>query len=455
MAIDIRDAVEQRTDEALMVNTAERLRRAILTRRARFGVIGLGYVGLPLGAAFAESGFEVLGFDVNQETVDTLNVGRSHIPDVADMAVRRLVDDSLFAATTDMSRLAEADVVSICVPTPLSKTRDPDISYVSAATEQVARSLRQGQLIVLESTTYPGTTREIILPRLEQTGLKAGEDFFLAFSPERIDPGNARYGIRNTPKVVGGLDQRSTDLAVLFYQQAIETVHPVASPEAAEMVKLLENTFRAVNIGLANETALMCDRLGINVWEVIEAASTKPFGFMPFYPGPGIGGHCIPLDPHYLSWKMKMLNYRARFIELASEVNSSMPQHVVGKVATGLNQLERSVKGSNVLVLGVAYKADIDDIRESPALDIIGLLQESGANVSYHDPHVATITLPTGQLSSEPLTAERLAAADCVVIVTNHRSLDVQAVRQNSRLVIDTRNALGSEPPTASLVLGL
>ena len=455
MAVEIHDAVDPRTSERPIASSAAQLRRAILTRRARFGVIGLGYVGLPLGTAFAESGFDVLGFDVNQETVDTLNAGASHIPDVPDRDVRRLVDDALFAATTDMSRLAEADVVSICVPTPLSKTRDPDISYVATATEQVARSLRRGQLIVLESTTYPGTTREVILPRLEQTGLKAGEDFFLAFSPERIDPGNTRYGIRNTPKVVGGLDQRSTDLAVLFYQQAIERVHPVASPEAAEMVKLLENTFRSVNIALANETALMCDRLGIDVWEVIDAASTKPFGFMPFYPGPGIGGHCIPLDPHYLSWKMKTLNYRARFIELASEINSSMPRHVVGKVAAGLNQRERSVKGSDILILGVAYKADIGDVRESPALDIIGLLQDDGANVLYHDPYVSEITLPTGRLQSEALTAERVAAADCVVIVTNHRALDLETVTQYARLVIDTRNAAKTGQGGAPLVLGL
>ena len=427
---------------ATAASVADALHEAILSRTARFGVVGLGYVGLPLGTAFAQSGFGVIGFDVNSAAVDTLNRGASHIRDVDDATIRPLVESGTLSATTDMDRLADVDVVSICVPTPLGKTRDPDISFVAAATEQVARTLRRGQFIILESTTYPGTTREVILPRLEATGLTAGEDFFLAFSPERIDPGNTTYGIRNTPKVVGGLDETSTALATLFYRQAIETVVPVSSPEAAEMVKLLENTFRSVNIALANETALICDRLGLNVWEVTDAAASKPFGFMPFYPGPGIGGHCIPLDPHYLSWKMKTLNYRTRFIELASEINSSMPQHVVTKVASGLNGMEKSVKGSDILVIGVAYKADIDDVRESPALDIIGLLQEMGAHVAYHDPHVDTITLPEGRLHSEALTAGRIAAADCVVIVTNHTSLDLNSIAKHSRLIVDTRNAL-------------
>jgi UDP-N-acetyl-D-glucosamine dehydrogenase len=295
-------------------------------------------------------------------------------------------------------------------------------------------------VIILESTTYPGTTREVILPRLEATGLKAGEDFFLAFSPERIDPGNPRYGITTTPKVVGGLDEQSTELATRFYSQAIETVIPVSSPEAAEMVKLHENTFRAVNIALANETALMCDKLGLDVWEVIEGAGSKPFGFMPFYPGPGIGGHCIPLDPHYLSWKMKTLNYRARFIELASEINSAMPHHVVSKVAFGLNEFERSVKGSRVLVVGVAYKANIDDVRESPALDVIALLQEAGAVVSFHDPHVASIRLPGGTMTSTALTAETIAAADCVVIVTDHFATDTALIERSAKLIVDSRN---------------
>lgn len=420
----------------------DRLRDAISTRHATFGVIGLGYVGLPLGTSFANVGFDVLGFDVNPATVDTLNGGTSHIKDVPSDTIAGLVQAERFAATTDMSRLAEADIISICVPTPLSKTRDPDISYVASATEQVARSLRRGQLVILESTTYPGTTREIILPQLEATGLKAGEDFFLAFSPERIDPGNPKYGITNTPKIVGGLDSQSTELASLFYEKAIDTVIPVSSPEVAEMVKLHENTFRAVNIALANETALICDILGLDVWEVVDAAASKPFGFMPFYPGPGIGGHCIPLDPHYLSWKMKTLNYKARFIELASEINASMPQHVVDKVAKALNEHEKSVKGSNLLVIGVAYKPDIDDVRESPALDIIALLQKAGANVSYHDPYVPEIRLPQGELRSQPLTAPCLANADCIVIATNHKAIDQVAVMRHAQMIVDTRNAL-------------
>jgi len=425
-------------------HVAQRLSERIRTRQARFGVIGLGYVGLPLGVAFAEAGFSVVGFEISDERVASLNRGISHIPDVPNDSIGPLVDSGLLRATTDMCQLAEVDVISICVPTPLSKTRDPDISYVVSATEQVARSLRRGQLIVLESTTYPGTTRDVILPRLEATGLRAGEDFFLAFSPERVDPGNTTYGITNTPKVVGGIDTESTDLATLFYGQAMETVVPVSSPEAAEMVKLLENTFRAVNIGLANETALMCDRLGINVWEVIDAAASKPFGFMPFYPGPGIGGHCIPLDPFYLSWKMRTLNYRARFIELAGEINSEMPYHVVGKVVDGLNEAEKSVKGANILVLGVAYKPDIDDYRESPALDIILLLQEKGAIVSYSDPHVPELKLGNHRMTSTKLTIDTLQAADCVVIATNHRAFNYEFVNRRTKLVVDTRNALSA-----------
>lgn len=415
------------------------LQRAIETRTATFGVIGLGYVGLPLATAFAEVGFPVIGFDVNQATVDGLNQGASHIRDVPDATIQELVNAERFSATTDMARLAEADIVSICVPTPLSKTRDPDISYVQAATEAVTRRLRPGQLVILESTTYPGTTREVILPQLEATGLVAGEDFFLVFSPERIDPGNSTYTITNTPKVVGGLELRSTDLGTLFYSAAIEQVHPVSTPEAAEMVKLHENTFRAVNIALANETSLICDKLGIDVWEVIEAAKTKPFGFMPFYPGPGIGGHCIPLDPHYLSWKMKTLNYKTRFIELASDINSSMPRHVVGKVVDALNEQERSVKGANILMIGVAYKPDIDDVRESPALDIIALLQKAGATVSYHDPHVPMIALPAGDLESVPLTQSTVASANCVVIVTNHSAIDWDMVARRAPSAVDSR----------------
>jgi UDP-N-acetyl-D-glucosamine dehydrogenase len=428
--------------QTLQSTTANVLRDKIETRTATFGVIGLGYVGLPLATAFAAVGFPVLGFDVTQPTVDGLNQGQSHIKDVPSATVHDLVQAERFAATTDMARLAEADVISICVPTPLSKTRDPEMSYVQTATESVAKSLRPGQLIILESTTYPGTTREVILPQLEATGLKAGEDFFLAFSPERIDPGNPTYGITNTPKVVGGLEPVSTDLGTRFYSAAIEHVHPVSTPEAAEMVKLHENTFRAVNIALANETALMCDRLGIDVWEVIDAAKTKPFGFMPFYPGPGIGGHCIPLDPHYLSWKMKTLNYRARFIELASEINASMPEYWVDKVAAALNEQEKSVRGSDILMIGVAYKPDIDDVRESPALDIIALLQQAGAHVAYHDPYVPEIQVPAGTMTSVDLTAEGLQAADAVVIATDHQVVDTGLILATAKMVVDTRHAV-------------
>lgn len=420
--------------------TAERLRNAIETRTATFGVIGLGYVGLPLATAFAEAGFRTVGFDIETATVARLNAGDSHIRDVPAQTIAALVDAGRFEATTEMARLAEADIISICVPTPLSKTRDPDISYVQAATGAVAASLRRGQLVILESTTYPGTTREIILPQLEATGLIAGEDFFLAFSPERIDPGNPTYGIVNTPKVVGGLEPRSTELATRFYRSAIEEVFPVSTPEAAEMVKLHENTFRAVNIALANETAMMCDKLGIDVWEVIEAAKTKPFGFMPFYPGPGIGGHCIPLDPHYLSWKMKTLNYKARFIDLASEINSSMPEYWVRKVAAALNEQGKSVKGAKILVVGVAYKPDVDDVRESPALDIIALLQEAGAEVSYYDPYVPSVRLAGEDFFSVEIDEANVAREDCTLVVTNHHGLRWSLLRQ-SALLIDTRAA--------------
>lgn len=431
---------------------AARLRRAILSRRARIGVVGMGYVGLPLAVSFAEAGYEVLGFEIDADRVAALNRGLSHIGDVPSAAVKRLVDEAFLAATADMSRLSEVDAISICVPTPLSKTKDPDISAVVAAATAVARALRPGQLVVLESTTYPGTTREVILPTLEEAGLRVGEDFFLAFSPERVDPGNARFTVKNTPKIVGGIDAASTELATLLYRQAIDTVVAVSSPESAEMAKLLENTFRAVNIALANETALMCDRLGLDVWEVIDAAATKPFGFMRFTPGPGVGGHCIPLDPFYLSWKMRTLNYRARFIELAGEINTSMPHHVVSKVVDGLNAFEKSVKGADILVLGVAYKPDIADARESPALDIIALLQERGANVSYNDPHLPELAIGEMSLSSIDPTPERLAAADCVVIVTAHAATDFESVAQHATLVVDTRNALVGVPGNARVL---
>ena len=413
-------------------------------RSALVGIVGLGYVGLPLAMEFARAGFRVLGFDVSQAVVDGLTQGRSHVQDVASADVARFAKEGKFTATTDLARLREPDVVSICVPTPLSKTKDPDVSYVLAATNAVKRALRRGQLIVLESTTYPGTTRELMLPALEATGLKVGEDFFLAFSPERVDPGNPKWNTHNTPKVVGGLTPACGRVAVAIYEPAIERLVAVSSTEAAELVKILENTFRSVNIGLVNEMAIVCDKLGVDVWEVIEAAATKPFGFMKFTPGPGVGGHCIPLDPHYLAWKMRTLNYRTRFIELAGEINAEMPEYWVARVVDRLNEQGRAARGSKVLVVGVAYKKDIDDVRESPALDVIRLLQRRGAAVSYHDPHVRKLKDEAIDLASIPLTSETLAAADCVVIVTDHSDVDYSLIERCARLVVDTRNALAS-----------
>ena len=414
-------------------------------REALFGIVGLGYVGLPLAVELAKAGYRVLGFDVQQRVVDGLNAGRSHVKDVTDVQLQEAVQAGRFSATTDMTRLAEPDAVSICVPTPLSKFKDPDVSFIVAATEAVKRTLRRGQAIILESTTYPGTTREILLPALESTGLKVGEDFFLAFSPERVDPGNPKYGTRNTPKVVGGITEDCRVVAVALYQPAIDTLVPVSTTEAAELVKLLENTFRSVNIGLVNEMAIVCDKLGVDVWEVIEAASTKPFGFMKFLPGPGLGGHCIPIDPHYLAWKMRGLNYKTRFIDLAGELNTEMPLFWVRKVAEALNGQGKAVRGASVLVLGVAYKRDIDDLRESPALDIIRLLQGQGARVSFSDPHVQVFSEDGHEFRSVPLTPDAVAAADCIMIVTDHTAVDYRMVRRNAKLVVDTRNAMPKE----------
>jgi UDP-N-acetyl-D-glucosamine dehydrogenase len=413
-------------------------------RSALIGIVGLGYVGLPLALEFARAGFRVLGFDVNAAVVAGLTAGRSHIQDVPSGDVAAFAQAGKLAATSDLARLAEPDVISICVPTPLSKTKDPDVSYVLAATESVKRALRRGQLVVLESTTYPGTTRELMLPVLEATGLKVGEDFFLAFSPERVDPGNPTWHTRNTPKIVGGITETCRRVTMAVYQPAIERLIPVSSTEAAELVKILENTFRSVNIGLANEMTIVCDKLGVDVWEVIEAAATKPFGFMKFTPGPGVGGHCIPLDPHYLAWKMRALNYRTRFIELAGEINAAMPEYWVARVVDGLNEQGRAARDSTVLVLGVAYKKDLDDIRESPALDVIRLLRQRGVIVRYHDPHVAALKDDDIDLRSTPLTADELADADCVIIVTDHSGVDYDLVSQQARLVVDTRNALGA-----------
>ena len=411
-------------------------------RKARFGVIGLGYVGFPLAIELAKAGYEVLGFDVSSSVVDGLNAGRSHVGDVSTVDLTHMLEAGRFSATTEMSRLNEPDAISICVPTPLSKFKDPDVSFIVAASDAVKATLRRGQVVILESTTYPGTTREILLPALEGTGLTVGEDFFLAFSPERVDPGNSRYHTKNTPKVIGGITSDCCRVASAFYAGAIDTLVPVSTTEAAELVKLLENTFRIVNIGLANEMAIVCDKLGVDVWEVIDAAATKPFGFMKFVPGPGLGGHCIPIDPHYLAWKMRGLNYKTRFIDLAGEVNTEMPLFWMRKVGEKLNDQGQAVRGATVLVLGVAYKPDISDTRESPAIDIFRLLTNQGAQVTYHDPFVPTFR-DDGQLHhSTPLTPETVAAADCVLIVTDHSTIDFEMVRTHARSVVDTRNAL-------------
>jgi UDP-N-acetyl-D-glucosamine dehydrogenase len=422
------------TETALITKAAD--------RSAVFGVVGLGYVGLPLAVEIADAGYKVIGFDVKRGVADTVNAGRSHIQDVPSERLAPLVKAGRVSATTDPAALAKADVIAICVPTPLSKTRDPDVSYVLAAADAVGGIARAGHVVILESTTYPGTTRELLLPRLEKRGLTVGEDVFLAFSPERVDPGNPTWQTRNTPKVVGGVTPACNRVALALYGPVFERLVPVSSPEAAELVKLLENTFRSVNIGLVNEMAIVCDKLGVNVWEVIEAAATKPFGFMKFTPGPGLGGHCIPIDPHYLAWKMRSLNYKTRFIEVAGEVNSEMPLFWVRKVGERLNDQARAVRGSKILVVGVAYKKDIDDLRESPALDIIRLLHQQGAEVSYHDPYIPALDEDGEHLESVPLTKERVAGSDCVVIVTDHSKLDYDLIRANARAIVDTRNVL-------------
>ena len=423
-----------------MSKTADALLEKAQRRDVVFGIVGLGYVGLPLAVELAQAGYRVLGYDVNPRVVDGLNAGRSHVKDVTDARLAAIRER--FTATSDAARLSEPDAISICVPTPLSKFKDPDVSFIVAATDAVKRTLRRGQAIMLESTTYPGTTREILLPALESTGLKVGEDFFLAFSPERVDPGNPVYGTRNTPKVVGGITPDCRRVAIGLYQPAIDTLVPVSTTEAAELVKLLENTFRSVNIGLVNEMAIVCDKLGVDVWEVIEAAATKPFGFMKFLPGPGLGGHCIPIDPHYLAWKMRGLNYKTRFIDLAGELNTEMPVFWVRKVAEALNSQGRALRGASVLVLGVAYKRDIEDLRESPALDIIRLLEQQGARVSYHDPHVPSFQEDGREYRSVSLTPATLEAADCVMVVTDHSAIDFHLVKRHARLAVDTRHAL-------------
>ncbi len=423
----------------------------IRDKQARVGVIGLGYVGLPLAVEFARAGFPTTGIDLDRRKIDAVNQGTSYIPDVPTAEVARLVKAGKLSAAIDFGCVADLDTINICVPTPLRKTKDPDMSYIVSAVEQIAKHLHPGMLIILESTTYPGTTEELVQPMLEAGGLKAGVDFFLAFSPERVDPGNPTFNTHNVPKVVGGVGPQSTELATLLYGAAIETIIPVSSPQAAEMVKLLENTFRMVNIGLVNEIALMCDRLGLDVWEVVKAAATKPFGFMPFYPGPGLGGHCIPIDPFYLSWKAKQTGFDPRFIELAGQVNGGMPHFVVDKITDALNRHQKSVNGAKILILGIAYKRDIDDMRESPSLDVMALLHQKGAKVRYADPHVPTLGARAWHggfdMAAEPVTADSIADADCVAILTEHRTVDYDMVLKSARLIVDTSNAIPGKHP--------
>ena len=420
---------------------AVRLQERIGNRTAKVGVLGLGYVGLPLAVEFAKAGFEVIGIDVQAGKVKQFNQGRSYVKDVADDVFGPLVKSGKLRATTDFSVITELDTIDICVPTPLRKTKDPDMSYVVSATEAIAKYLHPGLLVMLESTTYPGTTDELVLPKLQESGLRVGEDFFLCFSPERVDPGNPNFHTKNIPKVVGGITPVCTQVGSLFYKQALETVIAVSSTRVAEMVKLLENTFRMINIGLVNEMALMCNRMGINVWEVIDAAATKPFGFMPFYPGPGLGGHCIPIDPFYLSWKSREAGIEARFIELAGYINGQMPEHVVDRIQATLNDATKPLRGSHVHLLGVAYKRDIDDVRESPALDIIHLLQKRGATVTYSDPFVPKIRVDGIDLTSQDLV-NSATNADCVVVVTDHSGIDYGDIVKRSKLILDTRHAL-------------
>jgi UDP-N-acetyl-D-glucosamine dehydrogenase len=419
--------------------------KQLKNKSARIAILGMGYVGLPLAVVFAEAGFHVTGVDPDKRKANSLVKGISYIPDITTKRLAPLVKSGHLKSTTDFSVLKDCEAVSICVPTPLRKTGDPDMSFILSATEQLAKHMHKGMVVVLESTTYPGTTREILLPMLgEANGLKVGKDWFLAFSPERVDPGREDFTTLNTPKVVGGITPACTEVTQTWYSGAIQHIHPVSSAEAAEMAKLLENTFRMVNIGMVNELAIMCERMGVDVWEVIDAAATKPFGFMKFTPGPGLGGHCIPIDPLYLSWKMKAYQYTARFIELASEINTNMPRYVVTRILEALNERGKSLKGAKCLILGVAYKPDIDDIRESPALDVIGLLQKKGATVEYHDPYIPTLkTHEDAEMHSVPDLMKAVQAADLVVAVTNHKAYDYKAILKASNFIFDSRNALG------------
>ncbi len=420
----------------------KKLEDKILRRKAKIGIIGLGYVGLPLALTFVKAGFKVYGLDVDEDRVLKLGKGVSYILDTPSSEIRDAIASRRFAVTNDFMRIKEVDAVIICVPTPLYKTKEPDVSYIVSAVKNIKRYMKRGQIIVLESTTYPGTTEEVMLPVLEEGGMKEGKDFYLAFSPERIDPGNPEYDTKNTPKIIGGISKTSTDIAKLLYEQAIDAVIAVSSAKVAEMVKLLENTFRIVNIGMVNEIMLMCDRLGVNVWEVIDAAKTKPYGYMPFYPGPGVGGHCIPVDPIYLSWKARMHGFEARFIDLASQVNSEMPHYVVSKVIEGLNDHRKSLRCSTILIVGVAYKKDVKDLRESPALEIIDMLIKKGALVSYYDPYLPYLKIDGINLKSLPFNKNSFKDSDCVIIVTDHSNVDYKFIADNSKLVVDTRNVL-------------
>lgn len=418
------------------------LQEKLRDRTARVGIVGLGYVGLPLAVEYAKAGFHVTGIDVQDKKVASINAGDSYVQDVDGDVLRSLVESGFLRATTDFSAIAELDTINICVPTPLRKTKDPDMSYIVEAGRQIANYTDPGLLVILESTTYPGTTEELLLPMLEKPGYEVGKDFFLCFSPERVDPGNPLYQTVNIPKVVGGVTPACTEMGRVFYSQALQTVIPTTNTRVAEMVKLLENTFRMINIGLVNEIALMCDGMGINVWEVIDAAATKPFGFMPFYPGPGLGGHCIPIDPFYLSWKSKQSGIEARFIELAGYINGRMPHFVVEKIQNALNDRSKPVRGSHIHILGVAYKRDIDDVRESPALDIIHLLTQRGARVTYSDPHIPQVNFDGGESLVAQELEPAIGAADAVVIITDHTSFDYERIVERAQVIVDTRNAL-------------
>jgi UDP-N-acetyl-D-glucosamine dehydrogenase len=422
------------------VATGQILAEKIRTKRAHVGIVGLGYVGLPLAVEFAKAGFTVTGIDISEEKTRRVNAGDSYIGDIPSSTLAPLVESGKLKATSDFSAVLELDTINICVPTPLRKTKDPDMSFIVSSCGEIGHYFHAGMLVILESTTYPGTTDEVVLPMLTKGGLEVGKDFYLCFSPERVDPGNPKYQTANIPKVVGGCSPECSEMGRLFYAQALQHVVPVSSTQVAEMVKLLENTFRMINIGLVNEIALMCDRMGINVWEVIDAAATKPFGFMPFYPGPGLGGHCIPIDPFYLSWKTKQAGIEARFIELAGYINGQMPHFVADKVQNALNDASKPVRGAKIHVMGVAYKRDIDDMRESPALDVMMLLQRRGGIVTYSDPHVSRLQLEGLQLQASPESAA--ADADCVVIITDHAAFDYPGLVERSRLIVDTRNAL-------------